>query len=118
MEAEAVRSWNETSKAFMVETLKLCVQLRPRAKWGYYGRPGCYTGLRPNAPECIGSVVQRNDALAELWAAGTALFPSVYIGPNPKYPAERTPQFVSAEVLETRRLRTNTRQRRRKIQRS
>lgn len=106
VEAEAVRGFNETSLAFMAETLKLCVKLRPHAKWGYYGRPGCYTGLQPTTPECVGSVTQRNDALAELWAAGTALYPSVYIGPNPTYPAERTPRYVSAEILETRRLRT------------
>jgi hyaluronoglucosaminidase len=106
VEAEAIRSWNETSKAFMTETLKLCVQLRPRAKWGYYGRPGCYTGLEPTGSACIGSVQARNDALADLWAAGTALYPSVYIGPNPKYPAERTPRFVATEILETRRLRS------------
>ena len=92
IEAEAVRSWNATSLSFMVETLRLCVQLRPHAKWGYYGRPGCYTGLDlKSAPaECIASVQQRNDALSELWAAGTALYPSVYIEPNRAYPFIRT----------------------------
>lgn len=69
----------------MTETLKLCVSLRPHAKWGYYGRPGCYfLGLNTSAesPQCLDSVQARNDALGDLWAAGTALYPSVYIGPN------------------------------------
>ena len=80
---------------------------RPRAKWGYYGRPGCYTGLDlKSAPaECIASVQQRNDALSELWAAGTALYPSVYIGPNNVYPFIRTSKFVAGEIHETQRLR-------------
>ena len=107
VDAEAVRSWNETSLVFMAETLKLCVQLRPRAKWGYYGRPGCYTGLdlKASPPACIASVRARNDALGPLWAAGGALFPSVYIGPNPVYPFIRTPAFVASEIHETQRLR-------------
>lgn len=107
IEQEAVRSWNETATAFMVETLRLCRSLRPRAFWGYYGRPGCYTGLdvASDPPACDASVQVRNDALHELWAAGSALFPSVYIGPNRKYPAERTPAFVEGEIGEALRLR-------------
>ena len=34
-------------------------------------------------------------------------YPSVYIGPNPKYPYERTPGFVAGEISEARRLRAN-----------
>ena len=107
VEQEAVRSWNISSKRFMVETLKLCKSLRPKAKWGYYGRPGCYTGLNKSStpPACIESVQARNDALEDLWKAGSALYPSVYIGPNSKYPFLRTPAFVQGEILETRRIR-------------
>ena len=86
IEAEAVRTWNISATAFMVATLKKCVELRPHAAWGYYGRPGCYSGLDTGSPtpRCIDSVQSRNDALGELWAAGTALYPSVYIGPDHK----------------------------------
>ena len=91
VEAEAVRSWNETSKEFMAETLKVCVELRPKAKWGYYGRPGCYTGLdvTQDPPQCTDAVKARNDDLADLWTAGTALYPSVYPRPRRSLPPNR-----------------------------
>ena len=103
--AEAIRTWNETSLEFMAETLKLCVELRPAARWGYYGRPGCYTGLDADTGNCTDSVRARNDALADLWSAGTALYPSVYIGPNAKYPVMMDPVFVEGEIGEAKRMR-------------
>ena len=107
VDAEAVASWNATSLSFMTETLKLCQAMRPRARWGYYGRPGCYTGLdlKSDPPACVANVQERNDHLGALWAAGSVLFPSVYIGPNEKYPFVRTPAFVRGEIDETRRIR-------------
>ena len=48
---------------------------------------------------------QRNDGLGALWAAGSVLYPSVYIGPNPKSPFVRTPAFVRGEIDEARRVR-------------
>jgi len=107
LDAEAVRTWNVSALEFMVETLKTAQAMRPKAKVGYYGRPGCYTGLNATSdpPACVASVQERNDAVAALWAAGRALFPSVYIGPNPTYPFVRTPAYVAAEIGETLRVR-------------
>ena len=107
LDAEAVRTWNETSLEFMVQTLKTAQALRPKARWGYYGRPGCYTGLNLTSsdPQCDLSVQARNDAIPELWSAGRAIYPSVYIGPNPTYPFVRTPKYVEGEIGEALRLR-------------
>ena len=87
--------------------MKLAVSMRPKASWGYYGRPGCYTGWRnvSQPPGCIASVERRNNALASLWEAQTALFPSVYIGTNPKYGNRtRTPRYIADEITETLRV--------------
>jgi hyaluronoglucosaminidase len=103
IEAEAVRTWNVSATLFMVETLKRCVTLRPKAAWGYYGRPGCYSGLdtAANPPQCTDSVQERNDALEELWAAGSALYPSVYIKTSQKVCTSTTSPNVTATTTTT-----------------
>jgi len=104
--AEASAAWNRTALEFMAHTLGLCTKLRPLARWGYYGRPGCYTGVAATGDfGCVASVQQRNDALLPLWAASTALFPSVYDTPSAKYPLEHTARYVSSEIAEALRLR-------------
>jgi hypothetical protein len=58
--------------------------MRPKALWGFYGMVGCDGQYDlPAQPSggigsCSAEIQARNDALAPLWAAGTALFPSVY----------------------------------------
>ena len=76
--ALAVAQWNTSSMAFMAETLKTVVALRPRAKVGYYGVVGCAAKYDFDQGGCTGAIRARNDALAPLWAAGSALFPSIY----------------------------------------
>ena len=99
----AIRSWNASALDFMEQTLWTARELRPRAKWGYYGRPRCYTGFNvaSSSPACISSVQQRNDALAPLWRASSALYPSVYIGPNPSTRTSARP--ASSPARSTRR---------------
>tara|TARA_B110000208_G_scaffold148731_1_gene179484 strand:- start:50 stop:1228 length:1179 start_codon:yes stop_codon:yes gene_type:complete len=76
--AAAVAAWNASSLEFMAQTLLTARSLRPNAKWGYYGIVGCY-GQWDIAREQCGAVERaRNDALAPLWAASSALFPSIY----------------------------------------
>ena len=107
LEAEAVRAFNASALHFMEATVSLCRQLRPAAHWGYYGLPGCYTGVSP-APstQCIASVRTRNDALAPLWRASSGLYPSVYIEPNnARYPWLRSARYVTSEIEEARRVR-------------
>lgn len=42
MEKEAVLNFETHARIFMEGTLKLAKELRPFAKWGYYGYPYCY----------------------------------------------------------------------------
>lgn len=53
------------ARAFLERTINLCKQLRPRAKWGYYGMPWSHQG-----PEA---------KLDWLWNASDALYPTVYV---------------------------------------
>lgn len=74
----AIAQWNKTALAFMAETLKTVVALRPKAKVGYYGMINCGSTPDIGKRTCPDVIKARHDALAPLWAAGTALFPSIY----------------------------------------
>ena len=76
--AAAVAAWNASSLEFMAETLKAAKALRPHAAWGYYGMIGCFARWDVAEGVCDAEIRARNDALAPLWSAGTALFPSIY----------------------------------------
>ena len=76
--AAAVAAWNASSLEFMARTLETAVALRPRAAWGFYGLVGCYGQWDVAAGGCAAASRARNDALAPLWRAGSALFPSIY----------------------------------------
>jgi hyaluronoglucosaminidase len=76
--AAAVAAWNASSLEFMAQTLLTARILRPNAKWGYYGIVGCYGQWDIRGERCGAAERARNDALAPLWAASSALFPSIY----------------------------------------
>lgn len=76
--ALAIAQWNRSSLLFMAETLKAVVALRPQAKVGYYGMVNCGADVVQHGYTCPADIKARHDALAPLWAAGTALFPSIY----------------------------------------
>jgi hypothetical protein len=84
VEARAQEQWNASALEFMVETVRLCRQVRPRARWGWYNHPACWAGpARPNTTASSGCTLaeqRRNDALAPLWAVQNAFLPSVYTG--------------------------------------
>ena len=74
----AVMQWNASALDWMVQTLRTARALRPHAKIGYYGIVGCYGQWDVAAGTCGQEELSRNDALAPLWAASSALFPSIY----------------------------------------
>lgn len=65
IERLARATYQSGARAFMEKTINLCKQLRPRAKWGYYGMPWSHQG-----PEA---------RLDWLWNASDALYPCVYV---------------------------------------
>ncbi|XP_076869974.1 hyaluronidase-2 [Brachyhypopomus gauderio] len=81
----AQQEFEMSSRAFMLETLRLAKSLRPNQLWGFYLFPDCYnhnyrTSLDSYTGRCPDPEVARNDQLKWLWVESTALFPSVYIG--------------------------------------
>ena len=76
--AAAVAQWNASALDWMVQTLLTARELRPHAKIGYYGIVGCYGQWDVEAGRCAEDERARNDALAPLWAASSALYPSIY----------------------------------------
>uniref|UniRef100_A0A8C5JAY4 Hyaluronidase n=1 Tax=Junco hyemalis TaxID=40217 RepID=A0A8C5JAY4_JUNHY len=75
--------FERAAQALMEETLLVGRALRPAGLWGFYRFPDClnsnwakeanYTG------RCQPAEVQRNDRLGWLWAASSALYPSIYL---------------------------------------
>ena len=127
-------TWNDTQIAaaarhdfqtaainFFVQTLKLLKELRPKAKWGFYGLPlniyasGC---VRVNGElKCgyssptIGPTYRGyNDEIKAVWQESTALYPSVYLPPqhsmNYSYWQEVLSEYVADTITETIRLAT------------
>lgn len=84
----AGRSFRLAGVRFFVATLQLLRSLRPKASIGFYGLPnGHYKSYcTPDKSRCgydnpdLGpSLKQQNDAIAPIYQASSALFPSVYL---------------------------------------
>lgn len=83
---KAKTSFEKAAQALMENTLWLGKTLKPQGHWGFYGFPDCrnawhnkttsYTG------QCKPQTITSNNQLHWLWAASTALFPSIYLPPN------------------------------------
>lgn len=65
IEAIAQAEFDEASRRFMLETIRLCKQLRPNAKWGYYAYPDTWRA-------------DRFRAMRWLWDASDVIMPSIY----------------------------------------
>lgn len=63
MQFQAKRRFEASGKEFVEETMKLVKQLRPAAKWGYYGFPYCFNmnGQANRNEDCPPQVQQEND---------------------------------------------------------
>ncbi|XP_033922396.1 hyaluronidase-3 isoform X2 [Melopsittacus undulatus] len=81
----ARRQFERAAQALMEETLLLGRTLRPGGLWGFYRFPDCLNGnwakVANYTGQCRAADVQRNDRLRWLWAASTALYPSIYLPP-------------------------------------
>lgn len=98
----AKENFETAGKQFMLETLKLGKQLRPKHLWGYYLFPDCYNHHYKKDGydgRCFDLEKKRNDELNWLWNESTALFPSVYLNTY-LMSNERAALFVRNRVLE------------------
>ncbi|KAJ6645442.1 Hyaluronidase Tab [Pseudolycoriella hygida] len=105
---EASRAFTESAKMFMTETIKLGKQLRPKAKWGYYGLPHCFNGKGNVTEDCEQIIQDENDATQWLYENSDVIFPSIYMletmDPNDR------PLMVKGRIKEAIRLSSNVNQ--------
>ena len=95
---EAKQDWESAALRWMVAILDKLHDLRPKARFGYYGFPSdAYSSLTCAGPKAVGGcenlgtcrlvppyrpeVRARNDRLAALWRASGVLYPSICASP-------------------------------------
>nr|XP_044992355.1 hyaluronidase-3 isoform X2 [Jaculus jaculus] len=80
---KACAGFERAARALMEDTLKLGQTLRPYGLWGFYRYPACGNGWHNMAANytgrCHAATLARNTQLHWLWAASSALFPSIYL---------------------------------------
>lgn len=83
---QARTGFEKAARALMEGTLRLGQALRPRGLWGFYHFPACGNGWHGMASNytghCHAATIARNTQLHWLWAASSALFPSIYLPPR------------------------------------
>ena len=117
LEAAAGRAFEAAALDFMEATLRTYAELMPNARVGFYGYPANYyypCGENHNTTQCgydnpgVGAGLRaKNDAQARVFAASTALFPSIYLPSNTNTSAAlpHHQEYVAATVAEAVRLR-------------
>lgn len=83
---KAQTGFEQAARALMEHTLRLGQMLRPHGLWGFYRYPVCGNGWHNMASNytghCHPAIITRNTQLRWLWAASSALFPSIYLPPR------------------------------------
>lgn len=99
---KAHTSFEQAARALMESTLRLGRALRPHGLWGFYRYPACGNGWHHMASNytgrCHEATLARNTKLHWLWAASSALFPSIYL--PPKLPPAYRQAFVQHRLEE------------------
>ena len=117
VEAEAAAAFEAAALDFLEATLRTYAELMPLARVGFYGYPANYyypCASNHNTSQCgyddpdVGpSLRAKNDAQARVFAASTALFPSIYLPEHTNNSAAlpHHEEYVAATVAEAARLR-------------
>ncbi|KAK0396127.1 hypothetical protein QR680_001581 [Steinernema hermaphroditum] len=100
----AIAEFNKAARNFMVQTLRLGMQLRPNARWGFYGFPYCnYDAGQVGDAECNAKFLKHNEKLGFVMREGNALYPSIYLHNNDDEDVNfRYIQAIMKESLRTR----------------
>ncbi|XP_071491505.1 hyaluronidase-like [Diadema antillarum] len=78
----ATLEWMQGTRLFLESTVKLAMQLRPKALWGFYHYPYCPVIRMDNRTFCDERMVEFNDKLMWMFNETTAMYPSIYIKPS------------------------------------
>ncbi|XP_004451864.1 hyaluronidase-3 isoform X1 [Dasypus novemcinctus] len=99
---EARAGFELAARALMEGTLWLGRTLQPHGLWGFYRFPACGNGWHRRVSNytgrCHAATLARNTRLHWLWAASSALFPSIYL--PPRLPAAYHQIFVQHRLQE------------------
>lgn len=80
----ARRTFEESARQFMEETLQSAIGHHPKGVWGFYGFPDCFNEEKRETDKsytgrCHRGAKRQNDRLFWLWRQSTALYPSIYL---------------------------------------
>ncbi|WKY03612.1 hypothetical protein Q1695_004957 [Nippostrongylus brasiliensis] len=102
--AKAREEFDKAARAFVVRTVEEARNLRPLARWGYYGFPFCNTDAGKDETDynCSDWARQYNDRLNFIYKISDVLYPSIYL--NGKTPEDQNLRFVQAVLNEARRV--------------
>ncbi|XP_066206419.1 LOW QUALITY PROTEIN: hyaluronidase-3-like [Saccopteryx leptura] len=99
---KARTGFEQAARALMEGTLWLGRALQPHGLWGFYRFPACGNGWHSMASNytgrCHAATLARNTQLHWLWAASSALFPSIYL--PPRLPSTHHQAFVRYRLEE------------------
>lgn len=116
IEVLAKQEFESAATEWFVRSLELGRSLRPKAKWGFYGRPannlgdcvGNGTNLRCSYDGPAGNRLREfSDRQSAVWNASTALYPSIYLPVDVKGKPYVAAAYVRAVVSEGRRIAAN-----------
>ncbi|KAL5015229.1 hypothetical protein ScPMuIL_009499 [Solemya velum] len=88
LEAEAKLEFDRSARFLMQGTLFKLQEMRPRARWAYYGFPKCLN-YQPGIRDCKENIKKANNEKYWLFSGSNALYPSIYLTEHLRKPAER-----------------------------
>ena len=101
---KAKSEYENAAKSYIVETLKICKKMRPKAKWGFYLYPDCYNyNKNSNDLNCPPQQILRDNEIQWMFDTSTALYPSTYLGYWFKN-SNRTKYYTAHRVSEAKRV--------------
>uniref|UniRef100_A0A0N5C1H4 Hyaluronidase n=1 Tax=Strongyloides papillosus TaxID=174720 RepID=A0A0N5C1H4_STREA len=96
----AIEEFDKAAIRFFNETLHTCKQLRPQAKWGFYGFPTCNENAKDrNWSFCFPNI---SDKTIPIFQHVDVMYPAPYIVKGQNYSIKNL--FVQAVLNETRRI--------------
>uniref|UniRef100_A0A914UJY4 Hyaluronidase n=1 Tax=Plectus sambesii TaxID=2011161 RepID=A0A914UJY4_9BILA len=97
----AVTDFNKAARNLMIQTIRFAIELRPFAKWGFYGFPYCDKDAGKNG-KCNQGYRQFNNRMQWLFDASVAVYPSIYLTPGQlESPQTDRHTYVQAIIEET-----------------
>ncbi|KAK6739185.1 hypothetical protein RB195_020943 [Necator americanus] len=103
-EALAKKEFNTAAKKIFLSTIGLARQLRPYARWGFYGFPYCNydAGNSESDMLCNEKFRKYNDEMSFIFEASSALFPSIYL--SLKGTSAQNYRYIQAIMVESARI--------------